>query len=393
MIGRLKNELSMKIVYVHDAIARIGGVERIFAEKMNYLADVFGYEVYLITTIQGNHPFSFHISSKVKHIDLDVCLHSQYQYPYPFRLWKKWEIDRTYEQKLNNEIQIIKPDIIIGTTCWKGDVVCNLKCSAKKIIESHGARSFTGINDGSKRNKLINWFYQNVLRKQQKNIENKCDVLVTLTKGDAEEWNKAKCVRVIPNMTQPLLQDSSTIIKKKKHVISVGRFEYQKGFDRLIKAWYIVNQKHPNWILDLYGCGSLQKEMEELIHTLHLDQSFILHNPTNFIHEKYLESEFYVLSSNYEGFALVLIEAMTCGISCVAFDCPYGPSDLIENYKNGILVKNGDIQGLADAICWMIEHEEERKRMGIAAKETSKKYAPEVIMKQWNELFKELVRK
>ena len=382
----------MKIVYVYDAIARIGGLEKIIAQKMSYLADVFGYEVFLITTVQGNHPFSFPISDNVIHIDLDVCLHSQYQYPYPFRLWKKWKLDRTYEQKLNNKIQIIKPDIIIGTTYWKGDVICNLKCDAKKIVESHNARSFTGINDGIKRNKIINWFYLCALQKWHKEIENKCDVLITLTKGDAEEWNKAKCVRVIPNMPQPLLQDSSTIIKKKKHVISVGRFEYQKGFDRLIKTWYIVNQKHPDWILDLYGCGSLQKEMEELIHTLHLDHSLILHNPTNYIHEKYFESEFYVLSSNYEGFALVLIEAMTCGIPCVAFDCPYGPSDIIENYKNGILVKNGDIQGMADSICLMIEHEEERKQMGIAARETSKKYRSEVIMKQWDELFKELTK-
>ena len=83
---------------------------------------------------------------------------------------------------------------------------------------------------------------------------------------------------------------------------------------------------------------------------------------------------------------------MTCGIPCIAFDCPYGPSDIIEHEKNGLLVKNGDIKGLADAICWMIEHEEERKQMGIVAKETSKKYAPEVIMKQWDELFNNLVR-
>lgn len=380
----------MKIVYIHDAIARIGGVERIFAEKMNYLADVFGYEVYLITSIQGKHPFSFPISSKIKHIDLGITFHSQYQYKYPLRLWIKWKLDITYEKMINRVVQDINPNIVIGTTYWKGDVVCNLKCNAKKIIESHNARPFTGINDGLSRNKIINWFYLHALQRWQKEIEKKCDILVTLTKADALEWKKAKDVRVIPNMT--LLVPNSSATKKQKHAISVGRFEYQKGFDRLIDSWHIVNQKHPDWVLDLYGYGILKEEMEEQIKQLKIEHVLILHEPTSNISEKYQESEFYILSSNYEGFALVLIEAISNGIPCISFDCQYGPNELIENYRNGILVKNGDIQGLADAICWMIEHEEERKQMGIAAKETSKKYAPEVIMKQWDDLFKELVK-
>lgn len=380
----------MKIVYVFDSIARVGGTERILAEKMNYLADVFGYEVYLITSIQGNHLFSFPISSKVRHIDLEVLFHHQYKYKYPLRLWKKWRLDRLLKVKLNEEIEKINPDIIIGTSYFKGDVICNLNHKATKIIESHNARSYTGISDGYGRDKIAKWFYLNSLKKGQKKIEEKCDVLIALTKGDAQEWKSAKDVRVISNMTQPVLNFSSN--KKQKHAISVGRFEFQKGYDRLIDSWHIVSQKHPNWMLDIYGCGSLKDKMKEQIERLKIEQILIIHEPTLNIFEKYQESEFYVMSSRYEGWGLVLVEAMACGIPCIAFDCPYGPSDIIEHEKNGLLVENDDIQGLADAICWMIEHEEERKQMGIAAKETSKKYAPEMIMKQWDELFKELVK-
>lgn len=381
----------MKIVYVHDAIARIGGVERIFAEKMNYLADIFGYKVYLITSIQGNHPFSFSISPKVKHIDLGIPIHSQYKYKYPFRLWKKWELNRRFKTKLTDTINKISPDIVIGTTSWMGDVICQLKTSAKKIIESHNARSFTGIKDGSHRNKIIEYLHKYSLRQEQQIIEDNSNVLITLTTGDAKEWEKAKNIRVIPNMTQVALHHKN--VPDTKHIISVGRFAYQKGFDRLVSAWQLVKQKYPDWLLDIYGDnGILKKEIEKQIEELNLSDVIAIHNPTHNITEKYQESEFYILSSRYEGFGLVLVEAMSCGIPCIAFDCPYGPSDIIEHEKNGLLVENGDIQGLADAICWMIEHEEERKKMGITAKETSKKYAPEIIMKQWDELFKELVK-
>lgn len=381
----------MKIVYIDDAIARIGGVERIFAEKMNYLADFLGYEVYLITSIQGNHPFSFPISPKIKHIDLGITFHSQYQYKYPLRLWIKWKLDRTYKKTLNRVIQNINPNIVIGTTYWKGDVVCNLRCNAKKIIESHCARSYTGVNDGVNRNLLMQWLHGLQIKRVYKLIEHKCDIVVTLTQKDFTEWRKAKKVQIIPNMTQTV-NSNNGIKKNSNHIISIGRLAYQKGFDRLINAWNLVKQKHSNWFLDIYGDdGVLKSEIEQQIKELNLMNEIEIHSPTNDITRKYQESVFYVMSSRYEGWGLVLVEAMSCGLPCIAFDCPYGPSDIIEHGVNGLLVKDGDIEGLANAICWMIEHEEERKQMGLAAKETSKKYAPEIIMKQWDELFKELV--
>lgn len=382
----------MKIVYIHDAIACIGGVERIFAEKMNYLADILGYEVYLITSIQGNHPFSFSISPKVKHIDLGVSLHSQYEYKYPTRLWKKLIVDNLYKRKLNNEIQRINPSIIISTSNFKPDVICQLNCNAKKVIESHCARSYTGVNDGINRNQLMQWLHGLQIKRVYKLIEKKCDIVITLTLKDFTEWRKARKVQIIPNMTL-FVTSNNGIKKKSNHAISIGRMSYQKGFDRLISAWEIVKQEHADWSLDIYGDnGALKLDVEKQIDELNLKNEITIHVPTDKITEKYQESEFYVMSSRYEGWGLVLVEAMACGIPCIAFDCPYGPSDIIEHGVNGLLVKNGDIQGLADAICWMIEHEEERKQMGIAAKETSKKYAPEVIMKQWDELFKELVK-
>lgn len=382
----------MRIVYIYDAIARIGGIERVFVEKMNYLAEVYNYDVFLITSSQGGHPYSFSLSPQIIHFDISVPLHNQYKYKHFTRLWKRLQLEQTFDQQLQLKIKEINPDIIVGTSNFKPDAICQLDCNAKKIIESHCSRSYTGINDGINRNMLMQWLHELQIKQAYKLIENRCDAVVVLTQKDFTEWGKAKKVQIIPNMTQIVSSDNG-IKKKTNHIISVGRLAYQKGFDRLINAWNIVKQKHPSWFLDIYGDnGVLKPEIERQIKELNLVNEIVIHSPTNEITRKYQESEFYVMSSRYEGWGLVLVEAMSCGIPCVAFDCPYGPSDIIEHGKNGLLVENGDVQGLADAICWMIEHEEERKQMGLVAKETSRRFAPEVIMKQWDELFKELIK-
>lgn len=102
----------MKIVYVYDSIARIGGMERILTDKMNYLAEIYGHEVYLITSSQGNHPFSFPLSHKVEHIDLDTKFHLQYQHPLLEQLRVGWTLNHKFEQKFKKEIRLINPDII-----------------------------------------------------------------------------------------------------------------------------------------------------------------------------------------------------------------------------------------------------------------------------------------
>lgn len=381
----------MKIVYVYDAIARIGGVERILVDKMNYLAEVYGYEVYLITAAQGNHPFSFPLSNKVKHIDIDARFHVQYQYKYPKRLWMKWKLDRRFKLNLEKQIQQIDPDIVIGTTYYKADIICNLKCRAKKIIESHCAKSHTGQNEGKERSLIMEWLYKRQLAKYNQTIETKSDVIVTLTKGDASEWERKEGIFTIPNMTK--LFPGKEAAYKAHRVISVGRLVYQKGYDRLIDVWKIVNQKHPDWKLDIFGKGELQDELQKQISENHLEKSIKIYPPISNITEEYLHSSIYVTSSRFEGFALVLIEAMSCGLPCISYDCPYGPSDLIKNNENGFLVENGNTQQMASAICSMIDNQNIRQKFGKNAKQTANQYNPNNIMHQWYDLFNKIMTK
>ena len=380
----------MKIVYIYDSIARIGGLERILTDKMNYLAETYNYEVYLVTSAQGQHPFSFPISSKVKHIDINTRFHIQYQYKYPRRLWIKWKLNRRIKSSLNNIIQKINPDIIIGTSYYEADTICLLKCNAKIIIESHCAKSYTGKNDGIKRNSFIQFLYNQKYSIYNQVIKKNSDAIITLTKGDAIEWGEPHKTYIIPNVITQIATSCSSCENKK--VIAVGRLTHQKGFNILIEVWKQVKHKYPNWELDIYGSGELENNLKEQISKEGLQNNITIHPPTAKIYQEMQNSSIFVCTSRYEGFGLVIIEAMTNGLPCISFDCPYGPSDIITDGKDGFLVPNGNIQAMADKICYLIENEEARKEMGRKAHHSAMRYAPENIMPMWEKLFNEIVK-
>ena len=379
----------MKIVYVHDALARIGGLERVLTDKLNYLAEVYNHDVYLITAAQGSHPHPFPLSPKVKHIDIDARYQIQYQYKYPKRLWVRWQINKRFKTNFKKVIETINPDIIIGNTYYKADVICQLKCKAKKIIESHCAKSYTGKNDGTKRNAFIQLIYNIQLWHSNRIVQKKANAIVALTQGDAQEWNLSNKF-VIPNI---ITQIADTTSKLTSHdAIAIGRLTYQKGFDRLIDVWKIVSLKHPEYKLSIYGAGEMENMLHDKIIKYELENHIKIYPPAQYIYGKFKENSIFILPSRYEGFGLVLIEAMTNGVPCISFDCPYGPSDIIKDGENGFLIPNGDIQAMADKICYLMENDEIRKEMGRKAHLSAMRYAPENIMPMWEKLFNEIVK-
>lgn len=376
----------MKIIYIYDAIARIGGTEKILVDKMNYLADNYNQEVYLITTSQGKYPFAFPLSKKVKHIDLSVRQHIIYQYSLLKRIYMGWKMNGQLKQKFKTVINELTPDIIISTTYCFADIVCNQKCKAKKIIESHVAKDFTGVNDGVNRN-FISYLYTKLkIKKYINTIEKKSDIIVTLTHGDANSW-KTKNTVVIPNIVD--LHNTEYSQHKEKTAIFVGRFTYQKGLERMLEAWKIVVSKRKDWTLKLVGEGEQKEYLKQQCHKLGITDNVIFAPATKDIATEYVNSSLFLFTSRFEGFGLVLVEAMQCGVPCISFDCPYGPSEIIDDEVNGYLVENDDVEEFAQATLKLIEDEELRKKMGEAAIEKSKQYLPEHIMPQWIEIFKQ----
>ena len=172
----------------------------------------------------------------------------------------------------------------------------------------------------------------------------------------------------------------------------VGRYNDAKGYDYLIPAWEKVHQRHPDWVLDVYGSGELHDQVVGWIAERHLEKSIVLHEPTSEIMEKYMESSICVLSSRYEGFSMVLVEAMSCGVPCVSFDCPHGPRTIIANGEDGLLVDYLNVDALADGLCKLMEDEKLRMRLGENARKSVLRYSEERVMGLWTNLFNSLVR-
>lgn len=378
----------MKIVYIFPALNTVGGADRVITEKVNYFAESFGYEVYVVTAHQNNASLFFPLSPKVKHIDLDVNFHQQYGLPIWKRVFIYYKLLYEYKRKLKKLLFTVRPDFTITTISRDIDFLCSIRDGSKKIAEAHVAKPFIRnlhrmANEGFIY-RIIGKIWTHKLEWAIKDF----DALVVLTKHDAESWKEIKKAVVIPNSMPFYPLEGSTCMSKK--IISVGRYDEQKGYDMLIDAWEIVHQAYPDWHLYIYGNGVLQTDFENRIEQKNLGQSLFLCAPVKDIEQKYLESSIYVMSSRFEGFGMVLIEAMACGLPCVSFDCPHGPSDIIKDEVDGLLVENGNVQLLSQKIGRLIQDDALRRQMGACARKNVLRYSKENIMQQWKDFFERL---
>ena len=382
----------MRIAYIIDSMAFKGGAERIISEKMNELSADDSYCIYLITCYQfpDETPNTYYISEKVGQIHLQIPVHRQYKYHYPRRLWKKWRYHHLLSQKLAKTIDSIQPDIIVGVGYTLADVVCSIPCQAKKVIESHEARHFTMSNVLYRERSPLSKMFVGIYRKiYLRTIEKKASVVVCLTREDAIDWQKAHRVEVIPNFST--MQVTAISSGTSKRVIAVGRLEWQKGYDKLIRIWKNVYTRHPNWQLDIFGEGTLKNELQTQIRQEQVS-NITIHPFTDNISKEYANSSICVLTSRFEGFSLVLLEAMRHGVPCVTFDCPYGPSDVVDNGKNGYVIENDNIELFAEKLSELMDHPETRKTFSEMAIVKAKIFDKEVIMRQWKSLFESLLK-
>lgn len=380
----------MKIVYIYPKLTFASGTERILIDKMNCFADQDGYEVMLLTYEQDNHPIIFTLSSKVIHVDLDARFYELYKHNRFIRLIKWRCFLQRLKKRFNNLMVSFRPDIVIGTTYYV-DIMSMIKsCPVPfvKLLESHIDQRFIHNNDKHRRlnlyQRLHGWLeFRTVVR-----MSSSFDKLVALNEDDAADWSRRLSTIVIENMVH--LNPSGRVSRQDtKHVIFVGRYEWQKGVMDLLDIWGKVHSLHPDWHLDMFGEGSLLEEIEKKAKML--QANIHIHASTVDIFEHYLKSTILLMTSNYEPFGLVMPEAMSCGLPVIAFDCPSGPANIINNGVDGFLIKNRDIDSFVDKVCCLIENRDLRMKMGSAAAQSSLRYAPELVMPKWKKLFSNIV--
>ena len=378
----------MKIYYIYTAVVTKGGADRVIVEKANWLAE-HGHEVAIVTDTQLGREPVFPLSPKVNLIDLAVDFSKEYGHCFPVRMWMYYKLMRQYRKKLTEVLMKRQSDVVITTLGRDLDFLTKIKDGSVKIGESHIARQFSrNFHLMEQKGGLHKMIAQRWRKKQEKDVS-KLDALVLLTREDANSWKGVTNTFVIPNPTPFYPEESSTCESHK--AICVGRLNEQKGYEYLIDAWTIVSKRHPDWILNAYGSGEIKEQLQMRIDEKGVSNSLILNEPTSDIIDKYLESSIYIMSSRFEGFPMVLLEAMSCGLPCVSFDCPNGAKDIIEDGRNGFLVGYLNVEQLADNICKLIENESLRKEMSNHAREDVKHYLPTEIMKLWERLFSDII--
>lgn len=379
----------MKLIYCTHSVCNPGGMERVLVNKVTYLVEKLHWDVSIVMTDQKGRPVFYPLPKGVRMTDLGIN-YSDDNAKHPMgKIFGYLLKRRTHRKRLTELLMKEKADVVVSLYPSESSFIPEIKDGSKKVLELHYCKFFR-LQYG--RSSLLGWI-DRWRTKQDERIVSRFDKFIVLTKEDKGYWGNLPNIEVIPNAAKFIGNTYSDVLRHR--VIAVGRMDYQKGFDRLVCAWEIVQccGRFNDWHLDIFGQGEWRDMLQQMIDERGLGASVALNAPTKSIGREYADSAMLVMSSNYEGFPMVMIEAMACGLPVVSFDFKCGPKDIINNNENGILVQNGDIQGLADAMMRLMEDESMRKRMSEEAKKVVDTYSEETVMKQWTKLFESLVEK
>lgn len=382
----------MRILIIHRSFALVGGAERVIADKANYLAKA-GYQVMLVSYEQGQHSIPYELHASIAYKDLECRFFTLSKYSPLMRMYHFMRLRSRFKQSLCDIVTSFRADVVVMASDWQMliDVVLEASGNVPVIAEFHNAFDHVMRNveiSGSKlKQKFTKMYYLHTLKHLKR-----CVRLVVLTNADANNWRHYfSNVVVIPNPVTYYPDVVDDIAKDNGRIIFVGRFNHEKRIDRLIDAFRLIADKYPDWHVDIFGDGNEKQKMLNQIKNLKLDGRVIIHEPIKSIYDEYKRSEMLVLCSEHEAYSLVLVEAMSCGVPCVSFDCPVGPGEIIDDGVTGLLAQNGDIKDLALKMEWLITHEIERKEMGKKARLWAANRSLPVVMSEYEKLLTSVV--
>lgn len=359
-----------------------GGVEKSIASLSNILVEKYEVEIISVYRIYDEPAFEIDRRVNITYL-LDNSLSPN-----------KKEFKEAIKSK--NIINIFKEGI-------KSFTILKLKKS-KMIKAIKSIDSGIAISTRVEHNELLSRFgKENVIKIAQehthhnndklfvKRLIESChniDYLMPVSRELTEFYNnelkdkKTKCI-YIPHSLDYIPEETSSL--EYRNIISVGRLSKEKGYDDLIDVFKLVIEKKPDWKLNIIGDGDQRGILEEKIDEKNLSSSVILHGyrDKKYIESILLKSSIYAMASHEESFGIVLIEAQSFGIPCVAFDSAKGALEIIENNINGYLIKNRDKEEMANKLIKLIENKELRYSMGKESKKNSYKFSKENISRQW----------
>lgn len=359
----------MEVVFIIQDITTQGGTERTTCCLANEFAK-HGHHVTIISIFKYNDCMCYEVN---KNVIVEYLSNESYS----LKLSKLQRITT-----IINKINYLKTN----TTLKEANIIFGQKLLASTLLYLSGYSKKSIACEHFKfemYNKLIrqmrNWLYKHFLQ------------VVVLTENDKLKFNKSiNNVSVIPNMISVPIKEN--IGANNRRIISVGRLNFQKGYDLLLEALSKIKNIIKDWEIEIYGDGEDYNTLKSQCTTLLLDKNVKFMGFTSNIENKYCESTFYVMSSRFEGFPMVLLEAAACGLPIVSFACPEGPSTLLAN-GGGLLAKAEDSDDLASKIAEMITNQTLREKFATQTKAVIQPYQPETIYNRWIELIAKILKK
>lgn len=370
----------LKIVYVTPALYMAGGVERVLTLKANYFAEHYGYDITIILTEGKDKPLFYPLSDKIKVINLNIGFEELWMCSFLKKIFVYLKKQHQYKKALTNELMRLRSDITISLLRREINFINDIKDGSRKIGELHvnraNYRNFKTENVSILKRVFAKFWSANLVSHLKK-----LDKLVVLTEKDCEAWTELNNVVVIPDPLSFVPKSVSPLTEKR--VVAIARYSHEKGIDLLLKAWAIAEKKTIDWRLDVFGDGD-RTTYEQMIDELSIDRSRCqLHARTNDVEYEYINSSLFVLSSRFEGFGMVITEAMACGLPVVSFDCPWGPRSIIEDGKDGFLVENGNVEAMADSVSKLMNDVYLRLSMSQFGKQNVQRFSIEQIALRW----------
>ena len=405
------NSKPYKIAFCTPALYSTGGVERVVSFKASFFAEQLGYDVTIIVTEGRGRDCYFPLSDRVKVINFELGFEELWRVSFLKKVFLYLIKQRQYKRLLKTELMRIRPDITISMLRREINFLTDIQDGSKKIGELHVNRANYRNFEANESNILKRLFAKFWMRSLVGKLR-RLDQLVVLTDKSKASWPELSNVTVIPDPIT-ILREKETVNSVKfavagkrgvgvNRVVTIGRYAYQKGYDLLLQAWAEVERTRKeergrrneemreleNWTLDIYGQGD-QTDYRQLMAELGIDSNRChLNGPVENVVKAYQESSIFVLSSRFEGFGMVLIEAMACGLPVVSFDCPAGPDEIITDGVDGLLVPSGDVHALAEKLMVLMSDENLRRRLGQQARQTAQRYDMTVLVNQWTALLR-----
>ena len=380
----------LKLVYVTPAIYSAGGVERVVTVKANYFVEVLGYDVTIIVTEGKGRSSFFPLSDRVHVVNFELGFEELWNVAFCKKTYLYLKKIRKYKRLLRAELLRIRPDITISTLRREINFINDIKDGSKKIGELHVNRAnYRSIK--TEKSSLIKKMFARFWSDSLVSHLKKLDGFVVLTEKDKEAWTELDQVEVIPDPI-PFVPTTFSQLTEKR-VLAVTRYSYEKGIDLLLEAWAQVEKRTEEWRLEIFGDGDTTA-FNALIDKLGIDRNRCqLHGYTCDVEKEYTNSSIFVCSSRFEGFGMVIVEAMACGLPVVSFDCPWGPRSIINDHEYGILVEKDNPTALAQGILSLVNDAALRMTLSGAAKRNVQSYKMEYIAAQWNRLFENIQHK